>query len=73
MRCYKVHGNGYIRFAGSQGDARQLRQNLAEDSGCGKLSFSIDQVDIPTGKEGLLAFANQLAAQADPIPAESEG
>ena len=33
MRCYKIRGNGYIRFAGSQGDARQLRQNLAEDSG----------------------------------------
>ena len=73
MRCYKVHGNGYIRFAGSQGDARQLRQNLAEDSGKGKLSFTIDQIDIPTGKEGLLAFANQLAAQADPVLAESDG
>lgn len=73
MRCYKVHGNGYIRFAGSQGDARQLRQNLAGDSGKGKLSFTVDQIDIPTGKDGLLAFANQLAAQADPAPVESEG
>lgn len=73
MRCYKVHGNGYTRFAGSQGDARAVRQSLADDSGKSKSSFSIDQVEIPTGKEGLLAFANQLAAQADPTPAESEG
>lgn len=66
MRCYKVHGNGYIRFAGSQGDARAARQSLANDSGKGKLSFSIDQVEIPINKDGLLATLNDLAEKADP-------
>lgn len=72
MRCYKVHGNGYIRFAGTQGDARQLRQNLAEDSGNGKLSFTVDQVEIPMGKGDLLKFINILASLADPQDGEEE-
>lgn len=66
MRCYKIHGNGYTRFAGSQGDARAVRQSLANDSGKGKLSFSIDQVEIPINKDGLLAALNDLAEKADP-------
>lgn len=66
MRCYKVHGNGYTRFAGSQGDARAVRQSLADDSGKSKSSFSIDQVEIPTAKEGLLSFVNDLSEKLDP-------
>ena len=66
MRCYKVHGNGYTRFVGSQGDARAARQSLADDSGKPKSSFSIDQVEIPTAKEGLLAFVNDLSEKLDP-------
>lgn len=66
MRCYKIHGNGYIRFAGSQGDARAIRRSLADDSGKSKGSFSIDQVEIPTAKEGLLSFVNDLSEKLDP-------
>ena len=65
-RAYKVHGFGFVRFAGSQGEATKTRAALAEQYGLKKLSIEIEEVDVPTSKAELLPFLNELAATADP-------
>ena len=66
MRCYTVTGLGFIRYAGSQGEAKAYRTELMEQSGKRKDSFEITQVEVPTGKEGLLNVLNTLAEKSDP-------
>lgn len=65
-RAYKIHGFGFTRFAGSQGDATKARMALAEQRGLKKLGIEISEVDIPTSKTELLPFLNNLASTADP-------
>jgi len=65
-RAYKIHGFGFIRFAGSQSDATKTRMALADQHGLKKLDIEIEEVDIPTSKTELLPFLNALAIAADP-------
>lgn len=66
MRGLKITGAGFTRFAGSQADMRIQRQNLVDLSGAKKSDFSVEEVDIPTGKGPLLDFVNSIAQAADP-------
>ena len=65
-RAYKIHGFGFVRFAGSQGEATKTRMALAEEHGLKKLGIEIEEVDVPTSKAELLPFLNELAGTADP-------
>lgn len=67
MKCYAISGRGYIRYAGSQLDAREARKQLVEISGCKKSDFEITPVDVPTDKERLLTFLNNAAEYFDGV------
>lgn len=64
MRAYEVSvvvdGKKIRGFAGTQGEAKTARQTLVDNHGVKKSSVSIDEVDIPTDKTGLLGFINKL-------------
>lgn len=65
MRAYKVSAEGMFRYAGTQADARAARDEIVEALGCKKKDVEIEEAEIPTGKEGLLEFVNDLAELAD--------
>lgn len=52
------------RFAGSHGDAVQIRKEMAATTGVGKLSISITPVEIPTDKYGLIDYLNGISTAA---------
>lgn len=64
MRAYKVsmslEGAEITGFAGTQKDATTARQTLVDKYGVKKSSVTIEDVDIPTDKTGLLDFLNTL-------------
>ena len=66
MNLHKVTGFGFTRYAGSQGEATKIRMALAEEHDLKKNSMTIEPVEVPTGKAGLLEVLNELAALADP-------
>jgi len=49
-----------VRFGGSMKEATDARQSLVDAYGVKKSSVSIDEVDVPTDKPGLLRFLNEL-------------
>lgn len=48
------------QYAGSQADAGKLRKALGEQ-GFKRADITTTEVDVPTGKAGLLAFLNKDA------------
>jgi hypothetical protein len=60
MRAYRVEGGGKLRFAGTAADAKDARQDLAELTGERKKDISVSEVEIPTAKDSLLGFINDL-------------
>jgi len=68
-RAYKVEAaNGAIRYAGSTAAARAARDKLLEQYPyLRKKDISIDeQVELPTKKDELIDFLNELLAEYDP-------
>lgn len=69
MKAHKVkaenpnNGRPCVAFAGSQTEARQARQKMVDVLGIKKTSVTTNEVDIPTGKDGLLKFINDLAVE----------
>ena len=73
MRLYKIStslsgdddGRGpaknLVKFVGSQAEAAAARK-VFTDSGAKRKDIESVEVDVPTNKEGLLAFLNGLAA-----------
>jgi hypothetical protein len=66
-RARKVESKcGAIRFAKSVAHSRELRDQLVEKLGCRKKDVSIDEeVEIPTKKDELIDFLNELLAPYD--------
>lgn len=63
MRAYKVQTpSGAVRYAGTQAEAKKLRNDLAEEHDLKKAHVEVEEVEIPTDKAGLLAFVNLLCA-----------
>ena len=76
MRAYKVscvvvtaqdgaNGDGtnnVVRFAGVQTDASAARRALVETYGVAFKSVTIEEVEVPTDKAGLLSFLNELVS-----------
>lgn len=68
MRCYKVSVEVGVdepvtvaRYAGTQAQAKAARDALVLEYGVRKSDIETEEVDVPTSKEGLLAFINGLA------------
>ncbi len=69
MRCYKVSaevpGEGddpvtKVQYAGTQADARLVRDEFVDEYGIKKKDVSIEDAEIPTAKSELLEFINGL-------------
>lgn len=64
MRLYKLTGAtdvpGGVRFAASQEAATQVRMAMMTELGLLRKSVSIEEVDCPTDKNGLIGFLNAL-------------
>lgn len=63
MRCYKITAGSKVRYAGTQADARERRNMLAEQQGVKDAKF--EQVEIPLAKAELLDFLNSELEQAE--------
>lgn len=72
MRTYRVSANvadlgrgagvqGRVtRFAGTQAEARAEVKAIVAEHGVKRDAVRVAEIDVPTGKEGLLAFLNEL-------------
>ncbi len=62
MRCYLVKGPDVRRYAGTMAEARETRENMMETHALKKKEVEIEQVEVPTAKEGLLKVLNEICA-----------
>lgn len=78
MRLYRVRVTAgdennpvHTKWAGTQGDASSTRKELCSEHGLGPRSseVTIEQVEVPTDKAGLLEFLNE---QEDAAYAEAK-
>ena len=62
MRAYKVTVlDTHIAFAGSQSEASSMRRSLADKHNARPLAdTNVEEIDVPTDKQGLLKFLNAL-------------
>ena len=74
MKAYRIvqHG-GNTRYAGSMADAKEEKYKMNEAAGLPRtaragIAAQIEDVEIPTNKEGLLKFINDLVAQRYTTP-----
>jgi hypothetical protein len=66
MRCHKVTLKGKCeRYAGTGEDAKWFRDTFIETFKCTKKDVVIEQVEIPTAKDDLLEFVNNLLTRID--------
>ena len=65
MRAYRVSAGGEStpRFAGSQAEAREKREELMTLLNVKKSAISIKEEEVPTSKTDLLPFLNDLLKQ----------
>jgi len=71
MRCYLVQGGGRKRYASTNADATETRNDIVEATGVKKKEVTIEQVDIPVAKADLLEFINELCQETDAKDTES--
>lgn len=65
MRCYLVKADGAKRYGSTNADAKVKRDELMEARGVKKKDVTIEQVEVPADKAGLLEFINGLCAEGD--------
>ena len=71
MRVHKVSLPGKCeRYAGTGEDAKYFRDLFMETFSVGKKAITIEQTEIPTAKDDLLEFVNNLLTRIDE---ETEG
>ena len=62
MKLYRVSANSDVQKAvwvGTQSDAAKARKEFLAD-GFKRAELSTEEVDVPTNKEGLIAFLNGM-------------
>lgn len=63
MKVYKVYADGAPAFiAGTQAEVTTRKKQLIEDYGIKRKDIDVNQLDLPTGKAGLLPALNTLLA-----------
>lgn len=70
MKLYKVavEEDGQklaVRFAGSMAEVRSAKNDLAVVTGVNKKKIDHEEVEIASGKQGLLTFLNEEMASFD--------
>jgi len=65
MRCYLVKTDGAKRYGSTNADAKDKRTELMAVLGVKKKDITIEQVEVPADKAGLLEFINGLCAESD--------
>lgn len=71
MRCYLVKTTGAKRYASTNADARETRETLMAERDVKKKDVTIEQVEVPADKAGLLGFINGLCKEADQKAADA--
>ena len=62
MKLYRVSANADVQkivWVGTQSDAAKARKEFVAD-GFKRAELSTEEVDVPTNKEGLIAFLNGM-------------
>jgi hypothetical protein len=64
MKLYTVEALGVNRrfYAGSQTEAAKFRKEMRENHGAKNAEIRTTEVDVPTNKDGLLKFLNELTS-----------
>lgn len=65
MRCYLIQGGGRKRYAGTQADARAMRDEIVAQTTAKKKDVEISEAEIPDDKSGKLGFINELCTEHD--------
>lgn len=65
MRCYLIQAAKVKRYASTQADARDKRDDLVGCLGCKKKDVEIGEIEISTTKSELLDFINGLCIEVD--------
>lgn len=61
MRLYRILTSDNKKFwEGSSAAASKKRTELTETLGCKRKDIEVEQVEVPTNKEGLIEFLNSL-------------
>ena len=73
MKAYAVTQGGKLRYAATQSSAKETKYALNETAGLPRTAYSgdaaqIEEVEIPTQKDSLLAFLNEIVKKLDPFP-----
>lgn len=78
MRAYKItaqDSDGVLgtRYAGTNAQAREVRDQLVGQFGVKKKDVTIEDAEIPTAKADLLEFINELVAEQDYVEEDDSG
>jgi hypothetical protein len=66
MKCHLIHLKGKCeRYAGTGADARTFRNAIMEEFNVPKKKVLIQPTEIPTQKDALIEFINNLLARID--------
>lgn len=65
MRAYRIGAPSAFRFAGSQSDASKQKTELMETFSLKRTQVSVEEIEVPTDKVGLLEFLNKVAKSQD--------
>ena len=66
MRCYTVQAKGFIRYAGTNAKAKEIRNEFfIEQLNFTKKDVTIEDAEVPLAKAELLEFINDLCAKLD--------
>jgi len=73
MKAYRIVRGGSTRYAGSMADAKEEKYKMNEAAGLARtarvgVAAQIEEVEIPTNKERLLKFINDLVTQRYTTP-----
>ena len=61
----KKQGKSYkhVGYAGSMAEVRDIKENMIALYGVNKKEIEVGEVEVDTGKQGLLAFVNSVTAE----------
>ena len=72
MRAYRVAVEDKFVFAANQTLAREERQSLEKEAGAKRGAGTIEEVEIPMGKDDLLGWINKLVVSMRPTDKEDD-
>lgn len=65
MKCYLIKSAVRERYAATQADAKLTRDDMMEQTSLKKTEVTIETIELPAHKAGMLEFINGLCARSD--------